>query len=92
MLFDATLAASRVAWCLHQSLQAADDTFMLYHRGMAMTGLRQSVATSTPDRVVTEVLFTIGRMLSIAYMADEPETFDHHLKAFRRLTRWCKDP
>lgn len=88
MLFDATLAASRVAWCLHQSLQASDDTFMLYHRGMAMTRLRQSISISTPDQVVTELLFTIGRMLSIAYMADEPETFDHHLKAFRRLTRW----
>jgi hypothetical protein len=88
MLFDATIAASRVAWCLHQNLGASDDTFMLYHRGMAMTRLRQCISASTPNAVTTEVLFTIGRMLSIAYMADERDSFDFHLRAFQRLTRW----
>lgn len=65
MLFDATIAVSRVAWVLSQGNSPSEDGFMLYHRGLAMTRLRQRVSVAaTLSREA--VIFTIGRMISIA--------------------------
>lgn len=65
MLFDATIAVSRSAWLISNGCSAADDSFMLYHRGLALAKLQQRVTFNAPYAEV-EVIFTIGRMLSIA--------------------------
>jgi hypothetical protein len=65
MLFDATMAVSRTAWILAQGKDPSEDQFMLHHRGLAMTGLRQKLC-STKLGSKEAVLFTIGRMISIA--------------------------
>ena len=65
MLFDATVAVSRVAMVLSQGHSPAEDPLMLYHRGLAMSKLRQRVSlTVAPSNEA--VIFTIGRMISIA--------------------------
>lgn len=68
MLFDATIAVSRSAWLVSHGYHAANDSFMLYHRGLALSKLQQRVNFITPFAEV-EVIFTIGRMLSIAVSA-----------------------
>jgi hypothetical protein len=64
-LFDATVAVSRTAWVLAQGKDPAEDQFMLYHRGLAMSSLRQKLS-SARFGCTEAVLFTIGRMISIA--------------------------
>jgi len=65
MLFDATIAVSRSAWLISHGYYAADDPFMLYHRGLALAKLYERVNFTTSFAEV-EVIFTIGRMLSIS--------------------------
>lgn len=65
MFFDATIAVSRIAYILSQGNSAADDPFMLYHRGLALTRLQKRLNHETAFAEV-EVIFTIGRMLWIA--------------------------
>lgn len=81
MLFDATIAVSRSAWLISHGYYAANDPFMLYHRGLALARLYERV-NFTASFAEVEVIFTIGRMLSIAVsvlhmsicilVADEP--------------------
>lgn len=68
MLFDATVAVSRVALVLSQGRLPSEDHLVLYHRGLALTGLRLrlSLERSIP---LEAIIFTIGRMLSIAVSA-----------------------
>ena len=81
MLFDATIAVARVAYCLSVNIPPADDEFMLYHRGTALARLRKRVsARAASDE---EVVFTIARMLSISYMSGDLETWDIHFRAYR---------
>ncbi|OAP63207.1 hypothetical protein AYL99_02434 [Fonsecaea erecta] len=86
MLFDATVAVSQTAWALAQGNNPSDDQLMLYHRGLAMTRLRRRV--SLGDNGPNEaVIFTIGRMISIAYMSSEPEAFVAHFEAFQNIAQ-----
>ena len=80
MLFDATVAVARVAYCLSTGIAPVDDEFVLYHRGTALARLRERVAT----RMATdeEVIFTIARMLSIAYMCNDFNTWELHFRAY----------
>ncbi|KAK5050034.1 hypothetical protein LTR84_004154 [Exophiala bonariae] len=84
MLFDATIAVSRSAWLISNGCSAADDSFMLYHRGLALAKLQQRVSFTAPCAEV-EVIFTIGRMLSIAYMTNERDAFNLHIEAYQAL-------
>jgi hypothetical protein len=86
MLFDATLAVSRTAWLLAQGKDPSQDHFMLYHRGLAMTSLRQKLCSDEAG-CREAVLFTISRMISLAYMSSESEAFMAHFEAFRELAR-----
>ncbi|KIW65815.1 hypothetical protein PV04_08037 [Phialophora macrospora] len=86
MLFDATVAVSRTAWVLAQGKDPAEDQFMLYHRGLAMSSLRQKLSSAS-FRCTEAVLFTIGRMVSIAYMSSEPEAFIAHFDAFQKIAQ-----
>jgi hypothetical protein len=65
MLFNASLAVARVAFCLMQTATAAADHLVLLHRGLAMESMRQLLATEDHTLDV-EVMFTMGRLLSIA--------------------------
>lgn len=65
MLFDATIAVSRTAWVLAQGKNPSEDEFMLYHRGLAIQRLRQNIDSAKPT-CREAVIFTIGRMISIA--------------------------
>ena len=65
MLFDATVAVSRSAWLLAQGRDPSGDQFMLHHRGLAMKSLRQQLS-ETKLGCKEAVLFTIGRMISVA--------------------------
>ena len=65
MLFDATVAVSRTAWLLAKGQDPSEDQFVLYHRGLAMASLRQKLSSTSID-CKEAVLFTIGRMISIA--------------------------
>jgi hypothetical protein len=65
MLFDATMAVSRAAWLLAQGRDPSEDEFMLHHRGLAMTSLRQQLSGTKLERNEA-LLFTIGRMINIA--------------------------
>ncbi|KAJ9613244.1 hypothetical protein H2200_003186 [Cladophialophora chaetospira] len=80
MLFDATVAVSRSAWCLAQKTSPADDGFVLHHRGAAMSKLRGRLALSTPNE---NVLFTIDFLANTAYMFQDHAAFNIHLAAFR---------
>lgn len=71
MLFHASLAVGRVAWCLMQAISAANDHFVLLHRGFAMTAMRQLIESHSHTLEV-ELIFSIGRMLSIAVRANIP--------------------
>ncbi|EXJ67318.1 uncharacterized protein A1O5_09331 [Cladophialophora psammophila CBS 110553] len=86
MLFDATVAVSRTAWVLAQGNSPSEDQLMLYHRGLAMMRLRQRVSSTSfgPEEAV---IFTVGRMLSIAYMSSEPEAFVAHFEAFKNIAQ-----
>ncbi|KIY03616.1 uncharacterized protein Z520_00307 [Fonsecaea multimorphosa CBS 102226] len=86
MLFDATVAVSQTAWVLAQGNRPSEDQLMLYHRGLAMTRLRQRVSLSDNGQDEA-VIFTIGRMISIAYMSSEAEAFVAHFEAFRKIAQ-----
>ena len=64
MLFNASLAVSRVAWCLMQAMSVAKDQLILQHRGVAMNEMRELLSNPSHSSEV-ELIFTIGRMLSI---------------------------
>ncbi|KIW23563.1 uncharacterized protein PV07_11751 [Cladophialophora immunda] len=86
MLFDATVAVSQTACVLAQGNSPSEDPLMLYHRGLAMTRLRRRVSSGDngPDEAV---IFTIGRMISIAYMSSEAEAFVAHFEAFQNIAQ-----
>jgi len=74
MLFDATVTVSRVAMVLSQGKSPAADPLMLYHRGLAMRRLRQRVSLILPPSSEA-VVFTIGRMISIAVWPGSSKMF-----------------
>ncbi|KIW97651.1 uncharacterized protein Z519_01235 [Cladophialophora bantiana CBS 173.52] len=86
MLFDATVAVSRTAWVLAQGNSPSEDQLMLYHRGLAMMRLRQRVSSTSPGPEEA-VIFTVGRMISIAYMSSEAEAFVAHFEAFQNIAQ-----
>lgn len=65
MLFDATIAVSRIAYLLSEGKPAADDPFMLYHRGLALARLQKRIQDEAA-LAESEVIFTVGRMIAIA--------------------------
>lgn len=85
MLFDATLAVSKSAWCLSQQTKPLDDQFVLRHRGAAISKLRQRLSEG-PQAVNESILFTMDYMINVAYMTNDYPAFDIHLSAFRRIT------
>ncbi|OAL34030.1 hypothetical protein AYO20_06678 [Fonsecaea nubica] len=85
MLFDATVAVSQTAWALSQGNSPSEDRLMLYHRGLAMTRLRRRISSN--DGPEEAVIFTVGRMISIAYMSSEADAFIAHFEAFRNIAQ-----
>lgn len=65
MLFDATIAVSRIAYLLSEGKAAADDPFMLYHRGLALARLQKSIQDEAA-LAESEIIFTVGRLIAIA--------------------------
>lgn len=68
MLFDATVAVSRVAWCLNQKLSPVDDEFVLHRCTLTMSRLRRRIMITSITTVDlrAELIFTIGRMISMS--------------------------
>ncbi|KIW15287.1 hypothetical protein PV08_05332 [Exophiala spinifera] len=86
MLFSATMACTRAAWCLSQGLLPETDRLHLQCRGLAMSKLRLRLSGVSPINVET-FLFTVDYMLSVSYMWKDDEALDIHLAAFRNLAQ-----
>ncbi|ETN45441.1 uncharacterized protein HMPREF1541_09272 [Cyphellophora europaea CBS 101466] len=84
MLFDATLAVSRVAYCMGQKKSPGHDEFMLKHKVDALSTLRSRMM-SMPVIPSEAVIFTVSRMLSICYMTSDNAAFEIHFKALERI-------
>lgn len=84
MLLDATLAASRAAWCLAQRRLPGHDHFLLRHSATALSKLRQRIS-STVMASDESIVFTMDYMLNVAYMTKEHSAFSIHWTAFRSV-------
>lgn len=86
MLFSATLACTRAAWCLSQDLLPENDRLHLQYRGLAMSKLRLRLSDSSPINTQS-FLFTVDYMLSVSYMWKDDKALNIHLAAFRSLAQ-----
>ena len=86
MLFDATLAVSRTAFCLGQKKRPNDDPFMLQHKVQALNRLRRELQVMS-DTPTEAIIFTVSRMLSVSYMTLDNASFEIHFAALQRITQ-----
>jgi hypothetical protein len=86
MLFDATLAVSRTAYCIGHRGSPDKDPFVLQHKGEALRQLRKELQSTTlvPSEAV---IFTVSRMLSVSYMSMDNESFEAHFAALQRIAQ-----
>ena len=86
MLFEATLAVSRVGYCLKQHESPNIDQFALKHKGRALALLRNQM-TSMAVVPTEAIIFTVSRMLAISYMTMDNAAFQYHFTAFQQLAQ-----
>lgn len=86
MLFSATLAVSRAAWCLSQKRLPHTDKFVLQHEGNALAKLRARL-TEAAAYIQISVLFAMDYLVNIAYMTDDRDAFDVHWNAFKQAAQ-----
>lgn len=86
MLFDATLAVSRTAYCLRYKNNPDLDEYVLKHKTKALAKLRfglQSMSLVPSEAII----YTVSRMLAISYMTQENEAFEAHFSAFQTIAQ-----
>jgi hypothetical protein len=86
MLFDATLAVSRTAYCLGQKSRPNEDPFVLQHKIQALSKLRNELQ-SLPVVPSEAVIFTVSRMLSVSYMTLDSVSFEAHFAALQHIAQ-----